>query len=57
MDDPLGGIAYALIIAGLIGIVGAVILVKLGFGTRVVGAVSRGSRLAIKAVTKRWRKR
>lgn len=57
MDDPLSGLAFALVISGIIGIAGAVILVRMGYGSRVIGAVSKGSRLAIKAVTRRFRRR
>ena len=49
--------SIALIVAGILGIVLAVALVKMGYGGRMVGMVSKGSRLALRAVTKRLRRR
>ena len=49
--------SIALIVAGILGIVLAVALVKMGYGGRMVGVVSKGSRLALRAVTKRLRRR
>ena len=46
-----------LMIAGAIGLILAIVLVKLGFGGRVTGMVSKGSRLALRAMTKRLRRR
>lgn len=49
-------LSVALISAGVVGIVGAVILVKMGYGRPLYGAVSKASRMAVKAVTKRFRR-
>jgi hypothetical protein len=46
-----------LMIAGAIGLIMAIVLVKLGYGGRVTGMVSKGSRLALRAMTKRLRRR
>lgn len=54
---PWVEMSIALIVAGVLGIALAVALVKMGYGGRVVGMVSKGSRLALRAVTKRLRRR
>jgi hypothetical protein len=57
MENTWLGLASVLIGAGVIGIIGAVVLVKMGFGRPIYGSVSKASRAAIKAVTKRFRRR
>lgn len=54
---PWVQMSIALIVAGILGIALAVALVKMGYGGRMVGMVSKGSRLALRAVTKRLRRR
>jgi len=54
---PWVEMSIALIVAGILGITLAVALVKMGYGGRMVGVVSKGSRLALRAVTKRLRRR
>lgn len=48
--------AWVMIAGGAGGLMAAVVLVKLGFGKSMVGAVSKASRLALRAVTGRWKK-
>lgn len=48
--------AWVMIGGGAGGLVSAIILVKMGFGRPLIGAVSKASRLALRAVTKRWRR-
>ncbi len=57
MDDPLTGLAAALIVAGIVGIIGAVVMVKMGYGRPVYEAVSKASRAAIQSLTKRLRRK
>ena len=48
--------AWVMIGGGVGGLLSAIVLVKMGFGRSMVGAVSKASRLALRAVTGRWRK-
>lgn len=50
-------LSIAFFAAGGLGLALALVLVKMGYGSRVVGAISKGSRLAIRAMTKRLRRR
>ena len=50
-------LSLTLIVAGVFGIILAAALVKMGIGGRTVGTVSKASRLALRAVTKRLRRR
>ncbi len=43
-------VALLLFALGGVGLIVAVILVKMGFGKPIIGALSKGSRLAIRAV-------
>jgi hypothetical protein len=54
---PWVEMSIVLIIAGVLGIILAVALVKMGYGSRMVGQISKGSRLALRAMTKRLRRR
>lgn len=54
---PWKELSIALITAGIIGIVAAFVLVKLGFGQPIYDTVSKASRAAIRAVTRRMRRR
>lgn len=48
--------AWAMIGLGTVGIIAAVVMSRYGYGKSMVGAVSKGSRLALRRVTRRWRK-
>jgi hypothetical protein len=57
MESTWVGLATALIGSGVIGIIGSVVLVKMGFGRQAYNSVSKASRAAIKSVTKRFRRK
>lgn len=57
MWNDLNKLSVVFMITGVAGMVVAAILVKMGYGRRAVGALSRGSRMAIKAVASGFKAR
>lgn len=57
MWDDLTKLSAVFMITGAAGMVAAAVLVKMGYGRRAVGALSRGSRMAIRAVANGFKAR